>query len=90
MCKHDANLTYLGKTKRHLTTRVREHGNLDAGEQKTSIASHIVDCQTCKQNKLVLDDFEILKQWQFSIYLQRYQTQTKIQTPTAPTTKYTK
>ena len=61
-CKHDANLTYLGKTKRHLISRVTEHGNLDAGEKKTSIASHIVDCQTCKQNKLVLDDFEVLKQ----------------------------
>ena len=59
-CKHDANLTYLGKTKRHMTTRVKEHGDLDARE-KTAVASHIVNCQTCKQNKLVLDDFEIVK-----------------------------
>ncbi len=43
-----------------MTTRVKEHGDLDARE-KTAVASHIVNCQTCKQNKLVLDDFEIVK-----------------------------
>ena len=49
-CKLDANISYHGKTKRHLTTRVAEHGDLKAGEKKTAVASHIVECPTCKQN----------------------------------------
>ena len=35
---------YTCKTKRHLLTRVNEHGNFDIGDMKTSIASHMVDC----------------------------------------------
>ena len=60
-CKLDANISYLGKTKRHLITRVVEHGDLNAGEKKTAVASHIAECLTCKQNKTCLDDFEIVK-----------------------------
>jgi len=60
-CKLDANISYLGKTKRHLITRVMDHADLDAGEKKTAVASHVTECLTCKQNKTCLDDFEILK-----------------------------
>ena len=60
-CKLDANISYLGKTKRHLITRVAEHGDLKAGEKKTAVASHIVECPTCKQNEICLDDFEVVK-----------------------------
>ena len=60
-CKLDANISYLGKTKRHLITRVAEHGDLKAGEKKTAVASHIVKCPTCKQNEICLDDFEVVK-----------------------------
>ena len=38
-----------------------DHADLEAGEKKTAVASHVTECLTCKQNKTCLDDFEILK-----------------------------
>ena len=36
---------YIGKTMRHLATRVKEHGN-----SPSAIHEHLLSCQTCKLN----------------------------------------
>ena len=36
---------YIGKTMRHLATRVKEHGN-----SQSAIHEHLLSCQTCKLN----------------------------------------
>ena len=45
-CSRDVNLTYIGKTKRHLTTRVREHGT----SSTSAIKQHIDTCTPCREN----------------------------------------
>ena len=49
----DKNQTYIGKTKRHLATRAREHfsGNL-------AIFQHVSSCNAC--NHLTIENFHIL------------------------------
>ena len=44
-CLRDANSTYIGKTIRHLTTRVREHTT-----SPSAIKEHLSSCTTCKNN----------------------------------------
>ena len=41
-CLRNANTFFIGKTIRHLATRVKEHGS--------SIYSHLLSCETCKSN----------------------------------------
>ena len=54
----DTNVTYIGKTKRHLITRCLEHLELDKPEQ-SEIKKHLKKCQICKVSNI--DSFEILK-----------------------------
>ena len=59
-CRHDADISYVGKTKRHLVTRVAEHtssGLKDEGD--SAVKKHIVECQHCSQTNL--ESFEIIK-----------------------------
>ena len=44
-CSCDTNKIYIGKTMRHLATRVREHGN-----SPSAINQHLTSCETCKRN----------------------------------------
>ena len=44
-CLRDANSTYIGKTIRHLATRVREHTT-----SPSVIKEHLSSCTTCKDN----------------------------------------
>ena len=44
-CLRDANTFYIGKTIRHLATRVKEHGS-----SNSAIYSHLLTCETCKSN----------------------------------------
>ena len=44
-CLRDANSTYIGKTIRHLTTRIREHTI-----SPSVIKEHLSSCTTCKDN----------------------------------------
>ena len=44
-CLHNANNTYIGKTMRHLATRVREHGT-----SSSAVSNHLSSCQTCRSN----------------------------------------
>jgi hypothetical protein len=54
-CLCDTNLTYIGKTKRHLMTRCREHLGLD----KSEISAHFKNCDICVNSSF--DQFSILK-----------------------------
>ena len=44
-CLCDTDQVYIGKTKRHLTARVREHGN-----SRSAIFDHLQLCSRCKDN----------------------------------------
>ena len=46
-CLRDANTFYIGKTIRHLATRVKEHGSSNSN---SAIYSHLLSCETCKSN----------------------------------------
>ena len=43
-CLRDANQIYIGKTIRHLVTRVKEHSNL-----KSAIHEHLIACDQCRE-----------------------------------------
>ena len=59
-CQHGAELTYIGKTKRHLVTRVEEHlSSNDEADSDSQIKKHISKCQHCSQSDL--DSFEVIK-----------------------------
>ena len=53
-CLRDANTTYIGKTKRHLVTRVNEHGTTN-----TAITHHLQFCPECK-NEFSINCFAIM------------------------------
>ena len=58
LCK--ANLTYIGISTRHLSTRAREH--LDFNSQVSSaIKNYIMCCSVCSSVKLNLNSFKIIK-----------------------------
>ena len=59
-CSCDANLTYIGMSIRHLSTRAREH--LDFNSQVSSaIKNHIMCYTVCPSVKLNLNSFKIIK-----------------------------
>ena len=53
-CLRDANTIYIGKTSRHLATRIREHGH-----STSTVHDHLLACQMCKSN-FSHDVFKIL------------------------------
>ena len=55
-CLRDANNIYIGKTFRHLATRVKEHGT---SPSNSAISNHLTSCETCKLNFLC-DSFSIM------------------------------
>ena len=59
-CKHDAEVSYIGKTKRHLAARVEEHLSLQAKtEGDSQIKKHLSECRHCSGTNL--DSFEVIK-----------------------------
>ena len=64
-CQRDAGLSYIGKTKRHLTTRVKEHLAL-GDSSKSEIKSHILQCGPCRAGQLGIDSFNVVKRSQNS------------------------
>ena len=56
ICSCDSNLTYIGKSTRHLSTRVGEHLNLSS--QRENIFSYTV----CSNVRHDVNSFEVLKQ----------------------------
>ena len=55
-CLRDANNIYIGKTIRHLATRVKEHGT---SPSNSAVSNHLTSCETCKLNFLC-DSFAIM------------------------------
>ena len=53
-CLRDANLAYIGKTSRHLTTRVKEHSS-----STPAISDHLNSCNVCRQS-YSCNNFKIL------------------------------
>ena len=53
-CLCDINISYIGKTKRHLATRIKEHRS-----EKSAIGQHLQTCHTCDDN-LNENQFKIL------------------------------
>ena len=49
-CQRDANTTYIGKTKRHLAIRVREHCNPSTQPSTSAIRNHLDKCLSCQTN----------------------------------------
>ena len=60
-CQRDADITYIGKTKRHLITRAQEHLALQESSQKSEVKTHILSCSTCKGGSLNVDKFRVKK-----------------------------
>ena len=60
-CLRDSDTYYIGKTKRHLVTRVKEHVTPKVSP-KSEIKNHIFECNSCKNAQLSTSNFRILKQ----------------------------
>ena len=58
-CLCDTNLTYIGKTKRHLVVRKSEHLEFESKEPKSEIKEHLKKCLVCRGANI--DNFEIIK-----------------------------
>ena len=54
-CPVDQGVTYIGKTTRHLATRIREHTR---SHGKSAISDHVASCTCCP----TADSFRILRQ----------------------------
>ena len=58
-CLCDTNISYIGKTKRHLVVRSLEHLKFEDPEPKSEVKTHLKGCGICRNAKF--DNFEILK-----------------------------
>ena len=61
-CSLDANISYIGKTIRHLTTRAQEHTSA-AGEKTTAVCDHIAICDSCQASVRadVMSNFTVIR-----------------------------
>lgn len=60
-CLSDSDTFYIGKSKRHLVTRAKEHINPKESNQ-SEVKNHIFQCDSCKSGKLSVNNFAVLKQ----------------------------
>ena len=67
-CSCDSNLTYIGKSSRHLSTRVREHLNLADPRENSAIKQHIISCNCCSNIRYDLNSFTVLKHCKSDFY----------------------
>ena len=59
-CSCDSNLIYIGKSTRHLSTRVGEHLNVASQPNNSAIKQHILSCTVCANVRHDLNCFEVL------------------------------
>ena len=59
-CQNYFELTYIGETKRHLLTRVKEHLSLSNSYQNSEVKTHIENCSQCI-SMAVLIHFKLLR-----------------------------
>jgi hypothetical protein len=64
-CTCDRTMSYIGKTRRHLAIRSKEHFT-----RQSAIFDHIKNCQTCSQSSTI-DNFEIIDtgKFDFDLYI---------------------
>jgi len=55
-CQRDADISYIGKTKRHLVVRAVEHGK----SSNSAVGQHLASCFTCCNSRSDLDGFKII------------------------------
>ena len=70
-CLRDANLSYIGKTKRHFDTRVAEHLSLSS-DKPTAVSDHIRSCGDCQKGQLK-DNIKIIKKCNSDFECQIYE-----------------
>ena len=59
-CSCDSNLTYIGMSTRHLSTRVGEHLGFHL-KTESSVKEHIMSCDSCSNIKFNVNSFKIIK-----------------------------
>ena len=59
-CVQDTHISYIGYTKRHMTTRVTEHTDPKYAK-KSHVFGHIKACSACSAANIDLSNFEIVK-----------------------------
>ena len=60
-CPREADLTYVGKSARHLVTIAKEHWSLNSITRKSAVKEHILDCNNCVKSDDILKPFSILR-----------------------------
>ena len=61
-CQDDLGVSYIGDTKRHFITRMKEHLDLKKSS-KSEVKTHISSCNHCRRN-VTYDSFEVIKKCQ--------------------------
>ena len=61
-CSCDSNITYIGKSTRHLNTRVGELRNVASQHENSAIKQHILLYAVCSNVRHDLNSFGVLKQ----------------------------
>ena len=64
-CQGDPGVSYIGETKRHLITRMKEHLAINNSYRNSEVKTHIINCQTCCNN-VKYDSFKVIKKCQNS------------------------
>ena len=59
-CQNDSGVSYIGETKRHLITRMKEHLSLKNSYQNSEVKSHIKNCVHCHDH-VKFDSFRVIK-----------------------------
>ena len=59
-CVANAQISYIGYTKRHMVTRTAEH-IVPALAKKSHVFAHIKNCDSCKGSQLSVHDFKVLQ-----------------------------
>ena len=59
-CSCDTNLTYLGMSTRHLSTRIREHLNFNS-QTPSAVQTHLMSCDICSKVNHKPSSFKIIK-----------------------------
>ena len=59
-CVANTQISYIGYTKRHMTTRVQEHTHPSLAK-KSHIFAHINNCEGCKHGQREVHDFHIIR-----------------------------
>ena len=62
-CLLEEDLTYIGKSTRHLVTIAKELASINSITKKSAVKEHILDCNNCVKSDDILNPFSILHRW---------------------------